>query len=155
MLVIAGPGAGKTYCLIARIHHLITRHGVVPARICAVTFTNKAAEEIGTRLHRELGGAGQEVVARHAPRALPRDPATHTEAAGLRRGFGVADEDYQRTVLRRLRVPQRTATVSSSLFGRAPVGAVPAHARRPGPSSITIGTRFGGGTSWTSTTCSG
>ena len=46
MLVVAGPGAGKTFCLIARIAHLIARHGLEPRRICAVTFTNKAADEI-------------------------------------------------------------------------------------------------------------
>src|SRR6266568_4529534 len=44
VLVVAGPGAGKTYCLIARIEHLIAS-GIDPRRICAVTFTNRAAEE--------------------------------------------------------------------------------------------------------------
>src|SRR5207244_2603594 len=55
VLVVAGPGAGKTYCLIARIGHLIVCHGLVPRRICAVTFTNKAADEITARLRREVG----------------------------------------------------------------------------------------------------
>ncbi|HTC25022.1 MAG TPA: ATP-dependent helicase, partial [Gemmatimonadales bacterium] len=118
VLVIAGPGAGKTYCLIARIHHLITRHSVVPARICAVTFTNKAAEEIGTRLHRELGGAGQEVARGTLHALCLAILRRHTEAAGLRRGFGVADEDYQRTLLRRLRVPQKRHGQLLPLFGR-------------------------------------
>src|SRR2546426_5383561 len=48
-LVVAGPGAGKTFCLIARIQHLIST-GIDPHRICAVTFTNRAAEEIALRL---------------------------------------------------------------------------------------------------------
>jgi superfamily I DNA/RNA helicase len=61
VLVVAGPGAGKTFCLIARIGHLITRSGVEPRRICAVTFTNKAADEIAARLHREIGPAAEEV----------------------------------------------------------------------------------------------
>ncbi|HYT72611.1 MAG TPA: UvrD-helicase domain-containing protein, partial [Gemmatimonadales bacterium] len=43
VLVVAGPGAGKTFCLIGRVHHLIDALGFEPARICAVTFTNKAA----------------------------------------------------------------------------------------------------------------
>jgi len=42
LLVIAGPGAGKTFCLIRRIRHLI-EHGADPRRICAVTFTSKTA----------------------------------------------------------------------------------------------------------------
>src|SRR2546426_2078947 len=53
VLVVAGPGAGKTYCLIARIEHLIAT-GIDPHRICAVTFTNRAAEEIAGRLKQTL-----------------------------------------------------------------------------------------------------
>src|SRR6266508_2257215 len=52
VLVVAGPGAGKTFCLIARIQHLIAG-GIDPHRICAVTFTNRAAEEIALRLRSE------------------------------------------------------------------------------------------------------
>ncbi len=48
--VIAGPGTGKTRTLVNRIVHLVETHGVSPALITAVTFTNKAAEEMRTRL---------------------------------------------------------------------------------------------------------
>ncbi len=48
-LVVAGPGAGKTFCLIRRVNHVITALDFDPARICAVTFTNRAAEEIALR----------------------------------------------------------------------------------------------------------
>src|SRR5216110_4051170 len=54
VLVIAGPGAGKTFCLITRIAHLVDSRGVAPERICAVTFTNRAAEEIAVRLNHTL-----------------------------------------------------------------------------------------------------
>ena len=54
VLVVAGPGAGKTFCLIARINHLVTTVGIAPERICAVTFTNRAAEEIAVRLKHTL-----------------------------------------------------------------------------------------------------
>ncbi|MGH8527630.1 MAG: UvrD-helicase domain-containing protein, partial [Gammaproteobacteria bacterium] len=56
LLVVAGPGSGKTFCLIERIRFLIEGHGVAPERICAFTFTNKAAEEIAARLD-QLGPA--------------------------------------------------------------------------------------------------
>jgi superfamily I DNA/RNA helicase len=118
VLVVAGPGAGKTYCLIARIHRLITEHGVPPSRICAVTFTNKAAEEIAARLHRTLGGDGEEVVRGTLHSLCLGILRDHAEAAGLRRGFGVADEDYQRTVLRRLRVREERQGQLLVLFGR-------------------------------------
>src|SRR5436190_2022791 len=55
VLVVAGPGAGKTFCLIARINHLIKNFGMAPERTCAVTFTNRAAEEIAVRLKHTLG----------------------------------------------------------------------------------------------------
>ncbi|MFL5633191.1 MAG: UvrD-helicase domain-containing protein, partial [Gemmatimonadaceae bacterium] len=55
LLLLAGPGAGKTFCLIERIRFLVDHVGVDPARICVFTFTNKAAGEIADRLLRELG----------------------------------------------------------------------------------------------------
>src|SRR5213596_3738180 len=119
VLVVAGPGAGKTYCLISRIQHLIAS-GIDPHRICAVTFTNRAAEEIAARLKHALGdGDGADAVTRgtiHALcLALLRE---HTDAAGLRQGFGVADEDYQRVILSRLRVPADRRGQLLNLFGR-------------------------------------
>src|ERR1044072_9329105 len=50
LLVVAGPGSGKTFCLIERVRFLIEQKGIAPERICAFTFTNKAAEEIASRL---------------------------------------------------------------------------------------------------------
>jgi DNA polymerase III epsilon subunit family exonuclease len=105
VLVVAGPGAGKTFCLIARINHLINTLGIAPERICAVTFTNRAAEEIAVRLAHTLGDRA-EAITRGTIHALClgllRD---HAEAAGLRKGFGVADEQYQKVILGRLHVP--------------------------------------------------
>src|SRR3954471_10087629 len=61
VLVLAGPGAGKTFCLAERIRFLVERKAMDPARICAFTFTNKAAGEIGNRLALHLGGAASQV----------------------------------------------------------------------------------------------
>src|SRR3989441_6923290 len=105
VLVVAGPGAGKTFCLIARINHLIKKLGMAPERICTVTFTNRAAEEIAVRLKHTLGDRADGVTRGtiHAVcLALLRE---HAEAAGLRKGFGVADEQYQKVILGRLHVP--------------------------------------------------
>ena len=124
-LVVAGPGAGKTFCLIARIGHLIARQGLAPGRICAVTFTNKAADEIAARLRREIGADAEEITRGTLHGlcfALLRD---HAAAAGLRRGFGIADEDYQRRVLRRLRVRPERQKQLLQLFGRHRLQHVP------------------------------
>src|SRR3989454_606014 len=118
VLVVAGPGAGKTFCLIARIHHLIDTLHVAPERICAVTFTNRAAEEIAMRLKHTLGERAEPITRGtiHALcLALLRE---HAEAAGLRKGFGVADDQYQKVILGRLHVPQEQRGSLLNRFSR-------------------------------------
>src|SRR2546429_2730797 len=118
VLVVAGPGAGKTFCLIARINHLINTRGLAPERICAVTFTNRAAEEIAVRLKHTLGDRAEGVTRGtiHALcLALLRE---HAEAAGLRKGFGVADEQYQKVILGRLHVPREQRGSLLNRFSR-------------------------------------
>src|SRR5919108_6369770 len=126
VLVVAGPGAGKTFCLIGRIGHLIQRLAVPPRRICAVTFTNKAADEIAARIRRDLGADAADEITRgtlHALcLALLRE---HAALMGLRRGFGLADEDYQKRGLPRPRVrPERQAQLLRA-FGRHQLEHVP------------------------------
>ncbi|MGA1844725.1 MAG: UvrD-helicase domain-containing protein [bacterium] len=55
VLVIAGPGTGKTRTLSLRILHLVGEKGISPARIAAITFTNKAAKEMADRLDALMG----------------------------------------------------------------------------------------------------
>ena len=107
LLVLAGPGAGKTFCLIERIRFLIEQVGLRPERLCAFTFTNKAAGEIAERLARSLGAAafGVKTGTIHAFCAeLLREFGARV---GLQRGFGIVDERQQRIVLKRLGVPPR------------------------------------------------
>lgn len=105
--MLAGPGAGKTYCLIERVGFLIDKLGVAPERICVFTFTNKAAGEIAERLTRELGDRVERVRRGTIHAFCAELLREYGEHVGLEPGFGIADEPYQRTVLRRLRVPAR------------------------------------------------
>jgi DNA helicase-2/ATP-dependent DNA helicase PcrA len=54
LLILVGPGSGKTKTLTHRIAHLIANCGIKPDEILAVTFTNKAAKEMRSRLARLL-----------------------------------------------------------------------------------------------------
>ena len=54
VLIIAGPGSGKTFTLVERIVYLITHKGVAPESLFVVTFTEKAARELTTRISNRL-----------------------------------------------------------------------------------------------------
>ncbi len=109
VLVIAGPGAGKTFCLIERIRFLIEHEQLDPSRICAVTFTNKAAEEIAERLE-ALGERARGVKRGTLHSLCVEILRTHGEWVGVRRGFGIADEEYQLDVLRKVGVWEKRRT---------------------------------------------
>jgi DNA polymerase III epsilon subunit family exonuclease len=116
LLVLAGPGAGKTFCLTERIRFLIEHRGFDPARICAFTFTNKAAGEIALRLERRLG-TGADRITRGTIHAFCADLLRkYAPSAGLETGFGIADEEYQLNVLRRLEGPRRWHRQTLSRF---------------------------------------
>ncbi len=58
VLIIAGPGSGKTFTLVERIVYLITHRSVAPESLFVVTFTDKAARELTTRISNRLGELG-------------------------------------------------------------------------------------------------
>ena len=93
LLVLAGAGSGKTRVLTARVSHLISEHGVPPARILAVTFTNKAAGEMRDRITRLLGAepSGMWVGTFHSvgARLLRR----HADRLGWERSFSIFASD--------------------------------------------------------------
>ncbi len=98
--VIAGPGAGKTRTLIARLRYLLDQRGIAPEEITAVTFTNKAAEEMRARTaDRGRAEEGRRKGPKDRNMAEVRIGTFHTicsrflQEAG--RSFVVADEGLQ------------------------------------------------------------
>ncbi|MDP2932099.1 MAG: UvrD-helicase domain-containing protein [Chloroflexota bacterium] len=101
VLIIAGPGSGKTRVITHRIAYLIKVVGVSPHRILAVTFTNKAAREMEARLQRLVGGSVGDLTLGtfHAicARILRRDG----KAIGVDPRFVIYDDEDQISLVKR------------------------------------------------------
>jgi uncharacterized protein (TIGR00375 family) len=99
LMIMAGPGSGKTRTLTYRIAHLVAERGVDPENCLAVTFTRRAATEMRERLA-QLVPSTAGAVAVHTFHSLGlailRD---NPGAAGLHRGFRVAGEAERRKLL--------------------------------------------------------
>ena len=104
-LVLAGAGSGKTRVLVHRIAWLIRIEQIAPHQILAVTFTNKAAQEMRERLSTLLGESGG--FSRHmwvgtfhglAHRLL----RSHWQEAGLPQNFQILDSDDQLRLIKRI-----------------------------------------------------
>ena len=105
LLVIAGPGAGKTRTLVARIARLIDQDHVAPATITAITFTRKAAAELRERLAAAVGPHAESVSAltfHSLGLSLLRG---HALAAGLPSKFRVLDEAARQALVRQVAEP--------------------------------------------------
>jgi len=114
LLVIAGAGSGKTRVLTTRIARLIRHHGVNPARILAVTFTNKAAGEMRERIAALLAEPTPPGVAAPDPDDVrrmwcgtfhaigARMLRTHAARVGRTPNFTIYDEDDTLGLIRRV-----------------------------------------------------
>jgi len=103
VIIVAGPGTGKTHTLTVRIAYLIEASNVPPAQILAITFTNKAAAEMAHRLQGLLGKAiANRVTIRtfHAFGALVLREAG--EALGISPAFAICSEEDRRALLKPL-----------------------------------------------------
>ncbi|MBI3671465.1 UvrD-helicase domain-containing protein, partial [Candidatus Azambacteria bacterium] len=100
LLVVAGAGSGKTKVLTSRIAYLISEKGVKPENILAVTFTNKAANEMKERVFKLVGSGlnGFNIGTFHS--ICVRMLREHAELAGYKKNFIIFDDDDQKSLIK-------------------------------------------------------
>jgi DNA helicase-2/ATP-dependent DNA helicase PcrA len=97
LLVVAGAGSGKTRVLTHRVAHLIGEHGVNPMRILAITFTNKAADEMRERVEGLVGPVARKMWVSTFHSACVRILRREAAAIGYPSSFSIYDQaDAQR-----------------------------------------------------------
>jgi DNA helicase-2/ATP-dependent DNA helicase PcrA len=100
MLILAGPGSGKTRVITHRVAYLIKTCGVKPHNIMAVTFTNKAAREMEERLEQLLGRTAAALTLGTFHAICARILRSEGEAMGLNPRFAIYDADDQLNVIK-------------------------------------------------------
>src|SRR6266513_5747135 len=104
VLILAGPGSGKTRVITHRIAYLVQHEHISPWRILGVTFTNKAAKEMRERLEKLVGineskemtiGTFHAICAR-----ILRVEAAHLAPLGLNKSFVILDTEDQTTLIK-------------------------------------------------------
>src|SRR5213080_2007959 len=118
VLILAGAGSGKTRVITYRVAHLIENRGVRPEQILAVTFTNKAADQMKTRVRNLLRAprSGDPLISTFhslCVRILRRE----IEALNYTRNFTIYDESDQlqviKSAMKDLKVDDRLVTAKT------------------------------------------
>ncbi len=100
LLILAGAGSGKTRVLTYRIAHLIEERGIFPGNILAITFTNKAANEMKERIGRLLDGDVDNLWMGTFHSVCVRILRRDIDKIGYERGFSIYDRDDQVTLIK-------------------------------------------------------
>ena len=111
MLILAGAGSGKTRCITYKIAHRVSQHGVEADRILAVTFTNKAAREMKSRIQKLLDcnmnfswmGTFHSVCLRLLKLCLSKESVVAAMGGQWYDGnFSIYDDDDQKRILKEI-----------------------------------------------------
>lgn len=126
LLIVAGPGTGKTRTLTRRIAHVVAERGVAPERCLAITFTRRAAEELRERLDALLPGRAERltVATFHSLGALIL--REQHDRAGLSAQFRIADESDRLDIARELTGSDQEARKLLKTLDRTPTMREPA-----------------------------
>jgi len=125
LLILAGAGSGKTRVITHRIAHIINEKKAAPYAIFAVTFTNKAAEEMRARVINLAGPAGNSVFVKTFHSAAVYILRRFGEAIGIPRNFSIYDTNDQaaliKTILEEMKIdtkknkPSQVASIISGI----------------------------------------
>lgn len=102
LLIIAGPGSGKTRVITHRIAYIARVVGITPYRIAAVTFTNKAAREMRQRLASLLGQASERLTTSTFHAFCAGVMRRESEHIGIDRDFAIYDDTDQMVLMKRV-----------------------------------------------------
>ena len=102
LLVLAGAGSGKTRVLTHRIAYLIEEKGGNPWNIMAITFTNKAAEEMRNRVERLIGFGSESIWVATFHSTCARILRRYIYQIGFGTNFSIYDTDDQKAVIRQV-----------------------------------------------------
>ena len=102
LLIVAGAGSGKTSVLTRRIASLIQTREAWPSQILAITFTNKAANEMRERVEHLVGGASDGMWISTFHSACVRILRRQAEVMGMKQGFTIYDSADSRALIKRI-----------------------------------------------------
>ena len=102
LLILAGAGSAKTRVLTHRIAHLIADKGVNPFNILAITFTNKAAQEMRERVDKLTGADGMSVWVATFHSTCVRILRRYIDRLGYDNRFTIYDSDDQKTLMKEI-----------------------------------------------------
>jgi DNA helicase-2/ATP-dependent DNA helicase PcrA len=102
LLILAGPGSGKTRVIAHRIAYLVAERDVPPHRVVAVTFTNKAARELKIRVADLLGEKSSTIMLGTFHSICSRILRIDGGAAGIDRAFAIFDDADQMSLMRNI-----------------------------------------------------
>ena len=102
VLILAGAGSGKTRVLVHRISYLVNVLDVMPSQILAITFTNKAADEMRNRVDNMIGFGASQIWVMTFHSCCVRILRRHADLLGYDRYFTIYDTDDSLQIMKEI-----------------------------------------------------